>query len=595
MTTTPKIRRLKRHRNLVQIPYRGVSYQPYAGKMTEAAIVGHLLGKEAYRRTHFVILHDAERRHALAAIEVADREILFSPIEHVEVLTLPEQCVFIKDPATDCANRSALAELAVENGIGPDRTLICEGKYDHINFIHRPDPVPIRVIEVAPPEPPKLMGLVRQVLAYADLPPIRPVLERIDLRDLCASVNPSHYLVPCRSGGLDDLGAPVHFLDERPEKRLDWVLVGCERSLQFHRHYYGDEPQRVEMCPRKLAKQAGGLTLLKCCLLEFDIEKDGDTVIVPWGADLAMVERALKKITSDIDTEGDPPVTSIPNSTAWHGFRAIDEGPRSRSRRRGQSGLTMVLDTGLGMSATNDILDLSGAHIDHWKLGFGTSAVMPERLLRQKLDLLRSYGILTYPGGTLLEAVLLHDSGGAFIARAKDLGFQAVEISEGTLPVGEKVRRSLIQEARNAGIVPVTEVGSKDPTRQFPWRRVVEQAREDLECGAAWVIMEGRESGANVGIYDGMGRIREDFLERLVDSLADCLDKVIWEAPCKSQQCQLIHRLGANVNLGNIEAEQCLALEALRRGLRFETLKPTVEASQPAPTLTTSAEPTILP
>jgi hypothetical protein len=28
----------------------------------------------------------------------------------------------------------------------------------------------------------------------------------------------------------------VHFLDERPAERRDWVLVGCERSLQFHRH-----------------------------------------------------------------------------------------------------------------------------------------------------------------------------------------------------------------------------------------------------------------------------------------------------------------------------------------------------------------------
>jgi len=303
MATASGVRPLKHRKNLVQIPYRGVSYQPYAGKMTEAAIAGHLLGKEAYRRTYFVILHTAEQRHALVAIDVADREALFSPIDHVEVLALPERCVFVKDPATDCANRSALAELAAKHGVSVDRTLICEGKYDHINFIHRPDPIPLRVVEVAPPEPPKLMGLVRQVLSYADLPPIRPVLERIDLRDLCASVSPAHYLVPCRSGGLDDLGAPVHFLDERPEKRLDWILVGCERSLQFHRHYYGDEPERVEMCPRKLARQADGPTLLKCCLLEFDIERDGDTVIVPWGADLAMVERALKEITDDIDAE----------------------------------------------------------------------------------------------------------------------------------------------------------------------------------------------------------------------------------------------------------------------------------------------------
>src|SRR5205823_7739419 len=84
--------------------------------------------------------------------------------------------------------------------------------------------------------------MAEHVLSYADLPPICLELERIDLRELCARVRPEAYLVPCRSGGLDDLGAPVYFLDERPPVRRPWTLIGCERSLQFHRHYYGDEP-----------------------------------------------------------------------------------------------------------------------------------------------------------------------------------------------------------------------------------------------------------------------------------------------------------------------------------------------------------------
>lgn len=64
-------------------------------------------------------------------------------------------------------------------------------------------------------------------------------------------------------GGLNDLGAPVYYLDERPAVRRSWTLIGCERSLQFHRHYYGDEPPRVEMCPRKLTQARSRPTLLK--------------------------------------------------------------------------------------------------------------------------------------------------------------------------------------------------------------------------------------------------------------------------------------------------------------------------------------------
>ena len=294
--TAAKRESLRARKNLVELPYRGVSVQPYGGPMTEAGIAAHLMGREAYRRTRTIVLKGEGDACALVAVDTPDRTPLFSPIDHLEVLALPDSCRFVVDAATDCANPSALAALAARSGVGPDGTLVCQGMYDHINFIHRPDPLVIRVVEVSPPDPPKLYHLLEHVLTYAELPPIRLELERIELRDLAAGCHPPSFLVPCRSGGLDELGAPVHFLDERPAERADWTLIGCERSLQFHRHYYGDEPPRIEMCPRVLAGQRDAPTMLKCCLLEFHTERDGMVTAVPWGADLAMVEKALKEL-----------------------------------------------------------------------------------------------------------------------------------------------------------------------------------------------------------------------------------------------------------------------------------------------------------
>jgi hypothetical protein len=286
--------------NFVPLPYRGVSVQAYDGPMTEEGIVGSFLGRETYRRTEFIVLEACDGRQAVIAVEASNREDLFAPIVHVEVLALPDTCAYLRDPETDCANRSALAALAVRHGIGKDRTLICEGKYDHVNFIHRPIPFVLKVVEVAPPEPPKLFDLVCHVLSYADLPPIVPVLERIELKELVRNVSAPAFLVPCRSGGLEDLGAPIYYLDERPAERRDWTLIGCERSLQFHRHYYGDEPPRVEICPRLIAGSRNEPTILKCCLWEFDIERQGNVLIVPWGANLSMIERALMELSHDI-------------------------------------------------------------------------------------------------------------------------------------------------------------------------------------------------------------------------------------------------------------------------------------------------------
>ena len=51
------------------------------------------LGRETYRRTEFIVLRAPDGRHAVIAVDAADREPLFAPIVHVEVLALPDSCV----------------------------------------------------------------------------------------------------------------------------------------------------------------------------------------------------------------------------------------------------------------------------------------------------------------------------------------------------------------------------------------------------------------------------------------------------------------------------------------------------------------------
>ncbi len=78
-------------------------------------------------------------------------------------------------------------------------------------------------------------------------------------------------------------------------------MIGCERSLQFHRHYYGDEPPQIELCPRQLAGTRDVPTLLKCCLLEFAPELDGNMAVTPWGSDLSMVETAIRQLVAEAE------------------------------------------------------------------------------------------------------------------------------------------------------------------------------------------------------------------------------------------------------------------------------------------------------
>jgi hypothetical protein len=152
------------------------------------------------------------------------------------------------------------------------------------------------VVEVVPPEPPKLLEMARAMLdTDEDLPPIALEFVPIDLRDLMGRHPAERYLLPCRSGGLDP-DVPIEFLDAGPPQLREWTLIGCERSRQIHLAMYGAEPHaRVDFCPRRvIAADEPGATLMKCCIRERGIERRGEQVLVPWGATLDEVRGALR-------------------------------------------------------------------------------------------------------------------------------------------------------------------------------------------------------------------------------------------------------------------------------------------------------------
>jgi phosphosulfolactate synthase len=248
-----------------------------------------------------------------------------------------------------------------------------------------------------------------------------------------------------------------------------------------------------------------------------------------------------------------------------------------RTSKPRAAGVTMFIDTGVGLTQLRDTLELAGHSIDHWKLGFGTSVFLTRRVLQEKLAVLAGHGVLTFPGGTLLEAALVEHHCRDYMKHAKALGFTAVEISDGTIPMPDFRRRNIIHCALDAGLIPITEVGKKDPRQQPSAQELAEQALEDLDNGARWVVMEGRESGRAVGIYGEHGQVIDDAVATIGQLMDTAADRLVWEAPLKDQQAYLIRRFGTNVGLGNIQPDQALAVEALRCRLRFDTMRPVTE------------------
>ena len=238
-------------------------------------------------------------------------------------------------------------------------------------------------------------------------------------------------------------------------------------------------------------------------------------------------------------------------------------------------GLTMVMDKGLGLTQTGELLETAAGYVDFIKLGFGTSALYSVKLLREKIALIRSYGVDVYPGGTFLEVAMLQGKLGAYLEISRELGYTFVEVSDGTIEMTPKERAGAIIAAREAGFQVISEVGKKDTRDQVSTRQMRAQIEDDLACGVYKVIVEGRESGRSVAIYDSKGDIKENELAELVKGVRD-MDTILWEAPSKQQQQELIIRFGPNVNMGNVQPADVLALEALRVGLRGDTLRMTL-------------------
>jgi phosphosulfolactate synthase len=228
-------------------------------------------------------------------------------------------------------------------------------------------------------------------------------------------------------------------------------------------------------------------------------------------------------------------------------------------------GVTHVIDRGLPISTLESLLDLAGAHIDFVKFGWGTAYV--SRHIRAKVVACHEAKVRTCVGGTLLELATVQGKLREFVRWADSIGFEALEVSEGTVELGAGIKAGLI-EAMARDFTVLAEVGSKDPevpVRPSDW---VSQMEADLAAGASFVLAEGRESGT-VGLYHPDGRIREPLVSALVARVP--AERIIFEAPAPAQQKWFVRHLGVDVNLGNVAPDEVIALETLRRGLRADT------------------------
>jgi phosphosulfolactate synthase len=245
--------------------------------------------------------------------------------------------------------------------------------------------------------------------------------------------------------------------------------------------------------------------------------------------------------------------------------------PKARSTRKPrQSGRTMMIDDGLPLAYVKDLVALGGDYVDLAKIKTGTARFYPRAQLVQKLKLYKKNRIQPFLGGQFHEYVFAVQGEKAlprYYAESRALGFQAIEISDNTVPLTDAQRRSQIRAAVKAGLVVYGEVGSKE-TMSNP-KLLIGQARLCFDAGASLVLVEAAELVEK-------GRLRKKTIDLLVKSLD--MSRVMVELPgpwisdvrsCDIEDMKkaLVKELGPDVNLANVPPSSIIDTEATRTGL----------------------------
>ena len=236
-----------------------------------------------------------------------------------------------------------------------------------------------------------------------------------------------------------------------------------------------------------------------------------------------------------------------------------------RTVRPRYSGLTMMMDKGLGLREAEHFVEANVDFTDIVKFGFGTAFVTKQ--LEEKIKLYKENGIKPYFGGTLFEVFYARGKFEEFLRLLDKYDLDLVEVSDGSIIINHDEKCELIYRL-SKNFTVLSEVGSKDSGILISPNRWIKMMTKELQAGSWKVIAEGREAG-NVGVFRPNGSAHTLLINKIIAKVKP--ENILWEAPQKNQQVWFVKLFGANVNLGNIAPNEVIPLECLRLGLRGDT------------------------
>ena len=243
----------------------------------------------------------------------------------------------------------------------------------------------------------------------------------------------------------------------------------------------------------------------------------------------------------------------------------------SKPRKRGLTEIRGPYYSAYGRRHLEDLFETMGAYIDSLKFAGGSFTLMPEKAVREIIDLCHRNNVLVSSGG-FIERVLAQGAKAVrkYVAECKRLGFDIVEISAGFVSITTDDWLRLIELVRKSRMKAKPEVGIQfgaggatasaeleaEGTRDPSW--AIAQAKRFLDAGAEIIMIESE------GITENVDPWRTDVPARFIDEIG--MEKLMFEAADPDVFAWYIKNYGADMNLF-VDHSQIVQLECLRAGI----------------------------
>ncbi len=242
-----------------------------------------------------------------------------------------------------------------------------------------------------------------------------------------------------------------------------------------------------------------------------------------------------------------------------------------KPRKRGLTEIRGPYYSVVGRRYLEDLLETMGSYVDSLKFAGGSFTLMPERAVREIVDLCHKRDVLVSTGG-FIERVLAQGGEAVrqYIEECKKLGFDIIEISAGFISIPTDDWLRLIDLVRKSGLKAKPEVGIQfgaggataaaelkaEGTRDPSW--AIAQAKRFLDAGAEIIMIESE------GITENVDPWRTEVPARFIDEIG--MEKLMFEAADPDVFAWYIKNYGAEVNLF-VDHSQIVQLECLRAGI----------------------------